>query len=350
MIYLLKRKLNSTTIQRLPAKARHELFKARELDARFPDEVEYPPTTTARSRFARYRALKNFRSSPWDVDEPEDDRAPSEWSRLVRFGNWRGTCKRIENETLGTDGVKPGVRVRVYLRDAPREVLASYSQRVRAAYSLLKHENKYTTLNCTIKLIPQDGEEDTPVIKSKDVLVVQYGFRRYECRPIFSQPLSPSSENNVRKFERYLQPGRTSVASWLGHTVIGRDVPILYFKQMSDGGLQLVATGSSMPPTPPIIVKRAILTGHPYRVHKKVVTMRYMFFNREDVIFYKPVQLVSKQGRRGWIKEPLGTHGIHLFCLLLISGYFKATFDGKIDKQDTVGLSLYKRIWPRLGV
>ena len=76
------------------------------------------------------------------------------------------------------------------------------------------------------------------------------------------------------------------------------------------GDLQLVATGSSMAPTPPIIVKRAILTGHPYRVHKKVVTMRYMFFNREDVLFYKPVQLVSKQGRRGWIKEALGTHGM----------------------------------------
>lgn len=65
-----------------------------------------------------------------------------------------------------------------------------------------------------------------------------------------------------------------------------------------------------MAPTPPIIVKRAVLTGHPYRVHKKVVTMRYMFFHREDVLFYKPVQLVSKQGRRGWIKEALGTHGI----------------------------------------
>ncbi len=67
-----------------------------------------------------------------------------------------------------------------------------------------------------------------------------------------------------------------------------------------------------MAPTPPIIVKRAVLTGHPYRVHKKVVTMRYMFFNREDVLFYKPVQLVSKQGRRGWIKEALGTHGAPL--------------------------------------
>jgi pre-rRNA-processing protein TSR1 len=32
----------------------------------------------------------------------------------------------------------------------------------------------------------------------------------------------------------------------------------------------------------------------------------------------------------------LGTHG-----------YFKATFDGKINPQDSVGVSLYKRMWPR---
>jgi pre-rRNA-processing protein TSR1 len=186
-------------------------------------------------------------------------------------------------------------------------------------------------LNFTITPVLPDEDQEVPVVKSKDVLVVQYACRRYECRPIFSQPLAPSTENNVRKFERYLQPGRTSVASWLGNTVVGKDVPILFFQRTADGifvfsvllivgGLRLIATGSSMAPTPPIIVKRATLTGHPYRVHKKVVTMRYMFFNREDVSYYKPVQLVSKQGRRGWIKEPLGTHGMATFFLRSADG------------------------------
>jgi len=121
----------------------------------------------------------------------------------------------------------------VYLRSCPREVL---SQPPRGVYSLLKHEHKYTTLNCTITTIPMDDEDDEgPVIKSKDILVVQYASRRYECRPVFSQPLAPSSENSLRKFERYLQPGRTSVASWLGPTVIGKDLPILFFKRTIDG-------------------------------------------------------------------------------------------------------------------
>ena len=321
-IYLPKKKLNSNSPTPAISNTRHELFKARETDAHFPDEVEFSPNIPARTRFSRYRALKNFRTSPWDVDEPDDDHAPTEWSRLVRFSNWKGTCTRVDNESL-SGGIKPGVRVQVYLRACPEEIL---SRPPRAVYSLLKHENKLTTLNFTITPIPHDEDEEGPVVKSKDVLVVQYASRRYECRPIFSQPLPPSTENNVRKFERYLQPGRTSVASWLGNTVVGKDVPILFFQKSSEGipraktslslgGLRLIATGSSMPPIPPIIVKRAILTGHPYRVHKKVVTMRYMFFNREDVLFYQPVQLVSKQGRRGWIKEPLGTHGILTYFL-----------------------------------
>jgi len=61
-----------------------------------------------------------------------------------------------------------------------------------------------------------------------------------------------------------------------------------------------------------------------------------MFFNREDVEWFKALQLWTKRGRSGFIKESLGTHG-----------YFKATFDAKINPQDSVGVSLYKRVWPR---
>lgn len=61
-----------------------------------------------------------------------------------------------------------------------------------------------------------------------------------------------------------------------------------------------------------------------------------MFFNREDVEWFKALQLWTKRGRSGYIKEALGTHG-----------YFKATFDGRINPQDSVGVSLYKRVWPR---
>ena len=61
-----------------------------------------------------------------------------------------------------------------------------------------------------------------------------------------------------------------------------------------------------------------------------------MFFNAEDVAYFRALQLWTRRGRSGFVKEALGTHG-----------YFKATFDGKINPQDAVAVSLFKRVWPR---
>jgi pre-rRNA-processing protein TSR1 len=133
-------------------------------------------------------------------------------------------------------------------------------------------------------------------------------------------------------------------------------VPCLYFKRPAppkdavdslahdlnsiDTSLQLIATGTSLPPsTNRVIAKRIILTGHPYKIHRKLVTVRYMFFNTEDVRYFRALQLWTKRGRSGFVREALGTHG-----------YFKATFDEKISPMDAVGVSLYKRVWPRQAV
>jgi pre-rRNA-processing protein TSR1 len=41
-----------------------------------------------------------------------------------------------------------------------------------------------------------------------------------------------------------------------------------------------VATGTFLnTDTTRVIAKRIILTGHPFKVHKKTATVRYMFFN-----------------------------------------------------------------------
>ena len=187
-------------------------------------------------------------------------------------------------------------------------------------------------------------------LKSKEELVIQCGPRRVVVNPIFSA--GDNTPNNVHKFDRYLHPGRSAMATWIGPLTFG-SVPVLVFKNKqnqdpevldttADGevqidNLELIGTGTvATPDQSRVVAKRAILTGHPFKIHKKVVTIRYMFFNSEDVNWFKALQLWTKRGRSGFIKESLGTHG-----------YFKATFDNKINAQDSIGISLYKRVFPR---
>ena len=301
-------------------------------DLEFPDEIELPPNVSARERLARYRGLKSLKTSHWETSE---DRAhePEDWNRLLQIADYKSTKKQATREAI-VGGVQPGKRVSIYLRNVPFSLRASYNpKKPLSLFSLLRHEHKRTVVNLTITLMSDYPEP----LKSKEEIVMQCGARRLIINPLFSQ--TGKTPNNVHKFERYLHPGQTAMATFIAPLTWG-SVPTLFFKSSnpsSPTSLTLIGTGTSQPPSHNrIIAKRIILTGHPYKIHKKLVTIRYMFFNAEDVNWFKALQLWTKRGRSGYVKESLGTHG-----------YFKATFDAKINPQDAVGVSLYKRVFPR---
>lgn len=312
--------------------------EARE-DMEFPDEIELHPNVLARERLARYRGLKSLRTSPWDQDE---DRAyePEEWRRLLHVQNYAASRVHATREAL-VGGVQPGTRVHVHIKGVPSEVKAAFEPaRPVTLFSLLRHEHKRAAVNFLINL----SSDYLKSVKSKEELIMQCGPRRFIINPQFSQP--GNTENDVHKYCRYLHPGQSAVATFMGPVTWGA-VPALFFKRSvagdekdedeSDLPLTLIGTGTSLAPSKDrVIAKRVILTGHPYHIHKKIVTIRYMFFNREDVEWFKALPLWTKRGRTGYFKEPLGTHG-----------YFKATFDGRINPQDSIGVSLYKRVFPR---
>ncbi|GAW23667.1 hypothetical protein ANO14919_132420 [Xylariales sp. No.14919] len=306
-------------------------------DKEFPDEIELHPHVLARERLAKYRGLKSLRTSPWNKEEDRPYQ-PEEWSRLLQISDYQSSRNRALREAL-VGGVAPGTRVHVYLKGVPANVQESYNpSQPTTLFSLLRHENKKTVVNFDIA--HKDDYEKS--LKAKEELIIQCGPRRFVINPLFSS--GGSTENDVHKSYRFLHPGDAAIATFMGPITWG-SVPALFFKRVipeqgEEGAtlpLQLVATGTSRAPsTSRVIAKRAILTGHPYHIHKKVVTVRYMFFNREDVEWFKALPLWTRRGRSGYIKETLGTHG-----------YFKANFDGLINPQDSVGVSLYKRVWPR---
>jgi pre-rRNA-processing protein TSR1 len=56
-------------------------------------------------------------------------------------------------------------------------------------------------------------------------------------------------------------------------------VNVLVFREMSSGRHNLVGTGSLLSVDPDrLIIKRAVLSGHPFKVHKRAAVVRYQGF------------------------------------------------------------------------
>ncbi|KAI0709540.1 ribosome biogenesis protein tsr1 [Cerioporus squamosus] len=287
-------------------------------DTRFPDEIDTPLDVPARTRFQRYRGLRSFRTSPWDPYE----NLPRDYARIFQFEDFKRTERAVHRRAEEEGGVPPGTRVTVYLKDVPKEAAQM-------------HEHKKTVLNFTV----QRNTEYDGSVRSKDPLILCVGPRRLRVNPIYSQHTRGGGKgaNNVHKFERYLRHGVTDVATVYGPVVYGKQPCSLLRETDDPQAPALVAMGSFLhPDTTRVIAKRIVLTGHPFKIHKRTATIRYMFFNADDVAYFKPIQLHTKYGRSGHIKESLGTHG-----------YYKAHFDGPISQMDTVCMSLYKRVFPK---
>ncbi|TFY62574.1 hypothetical protein EVJ58_g3788 [Rhodofomes roseus] len=277
-------------------------------DIAFPDEIDTPLDDPARTRFQRYRGLRSFRTSPWDPYE----NLPRDYARIFQFEDYKRTERAVRKraEEDGS-GIEPGTRVTIYVKDVSQDAANPSSAAPFILFGLMQHEHKKTVLNFAVQRNTEyDGQHTRGGGKGA---------------------------NNAHKFERYLRHGVTNVATTYGPVVFGQQPCYLLRETEDPQAPELVAMGSFMnPDTTRVIAKRIILTGHPFKVHKKTATVRYMFFNSDDINYFKPIQLYTKYGRTGHIKESLGTHG-----------YFKAHFDGPINQMDTVCMSLYKRVYPK---
>jgi len=357
--------------------------KKREKDARdeveFPDEIDTPIDVPASVRFQRFRGLKSFRTSPWDAYE----NLPVDYSRIFQFQNFgrtrRNVFKNLETIDEDPSTASPGTYITIHISSVPVKAFTDFSasaSRPKILFTLLQHEQKMCVLNFSVtrqsvnllaenlataaakdqdmasilessnaKSVKDDAsisiklsEFTIPteyIVKSKDPLLMCVGFRRYVVRPIYSTTTRGGS-NNVHKFERFLQPGKASVGSVYAPIQFA-PAPVTLFKEVEGRLPILVGSGSVLNNDPTrILAKRIVLTGHPFKVHKRTATIRYMFHSPEDVHYFKPVELSTKYGRKGHIRDSLGTHG-----------YMKCMFDTQITQQDTICMYLYKRVFPK---
>ncbi|KAH7848301.1 hypothetical protein Vadar_000957 [Vaccinium darrowii] len=305
-------------------------------DEEFPDEVDTPFDVPARKRFAKFRGLKSFRTSSWDPKES----LPPEYAKIFAFDNFTRTQKHVLAKALDTeqgdfdDCIPASSYARLHIKEVPTGVASKLCMLAKTipiiACGLLQHESKVSVLHFSVR----KHDTYTAPIKSKEELIFHVGFRQFVCRPIFS---TDNISSDKHKMERFLHAGQFSVAS-IYAPISFPPLPLIVLKSEPTSASPSVAAVGSLRSIDPdrIILKRIILTGYPQRVSKKKATVKYMFHNPEDVRWFKPVEVWTKCGRRGRIKEPLGTHGA-MKCIL----------NGVLQQHDTLCMSLYKRMYPK---
>lgn len=340
----------------------------------FPDEVQVDENVNARDRFARYRSLKSFRKSPWDPKE----NLPDDYASIFHISNFKTTQRSVmnymkdvvkaaestdsnfwgcnpttdsqmaddesEDEDLLQGHVPSGAYITMTLENIEPSAFDNVSAKsLLVAVGLLEHENKVSVVHMGLtKNAEVEAPESLP-IKSKDTLIFRCGWRTWKARPVFSQH---NLNCDKHKFERYAPPAGAFFAASVFGPVSYSPCPVLVFREdnweesSTDSiGQRLVATGSVIgADAERIVVKRVILTGYPVRVHKRFATVKYMFYNPEDVKWFKPASLYTKHGLQGNILESVGDHGT-----------MKCLFNAPIKQHDTVCLPLFKRVYPKFA-
>ncbi|KAI7733822.1 hypothetical protein M8C21_011693 [Ambrosia artemisiifolia] len=305
-------------------------------DEEFPDEVDAPVDVPARKRFAKYRGLKSFRTSSWDPKES----LPPEYARIFAFDNFTRTHKHVLSKALDMEQgsldecVPANSYMTLHIREVPIDIASKLCILAKTmpviACGLLQHESKISVLHFRIK----KHETYSEPIKAKEELIFHVGFRQFITRPTFA---SDNFNSDKHKMERFLHAGRFSIASVYA-PISFPPLPLIVMKSRCDSLAPALAAVGSLKCIDPdkIILKKIILTGYPQRVSKSKAAVRYMFHNPEDVRWFKPVEVWTKLGRRGRIKEPVGTHGA-MKCIL----------NGVLQQNDTVCMSLFKRAYPK---
>lgn len=377
-------------------------FKQSREDALYPDEVDCPINENARDKFRKYRGLKSFKTAEWPLKEHLPS-CYDNLHRFKRYQHDRNRlCNEItklQRDQID-NFVMPGSIVELVVSGVSaatnsliETILASWhGQRHLVASNLFVAEQNVSVLHLNerrlasiddsavatvAKLASAEGGSDSAMglgqeagtrwdqlagegvvvrpsaepVESKETALFQVGFRRFASTPIYSEFTATSDLPGNRgkgKYCRFMELKRDVVATVYGPVTYG-PVPVLQFRvrqREDDDGLgrpyvaELVATGSllSLDPTRPII-KRILLSGQIYKVHKRSVMVRYMFFNTDDIEMYKAVPLHTRSNKAGRI---IGPHGSH--------GYMRCHFDKAVTQDELALLPLYKRVFPKYTV
>ena len=309
------------------AAERERIREECEDEERHADEVDTPIEIPARQRFAKYRGMKSFSTSAWDPKE----NLPLEYASIFELSGYA----KIRGDAIAEAEQAPvavGTYVSVTLANVPP---AAANRDLLICSGQLRHEQKWSVVHCHVQ---RSAEFDEP-IKSKTPMLIHMGFRKFIAEPIYSDAVV----GNRSKFARFFLPGERFRIATFYAPIAYHPTPVVMYEAparrqvVERSPLRLTLFGSVLPPNPNfLILKRVVLTGRIATIYKKVLIVKFMFFNEDDVKWFMPVDLFTRLGRQGRITKAVGTHGM-----------FKASFNDTVYQHDMICMSLYKRVFPK---
>jgi pre-rRNA-processing protein TSR1 len=199
------------------------------------------------------------------------------------------------------------------LQNVPKEVAASKMPLV--LYGLLPHEHRMTVMNLAIKRV----SGFTEAIGQNEELIFQVGFRRFKAKALLSELSAGRLHKVFLSFDLWTDVSSGTISPFFLFSVFVssplRDILSLpsmhlsYFPRLRcwctrklrqvrsgevfddssknggfffrfSGSLELIGTGNVLSLDPSrVILKRVVLSGHPFKINVRSAVVRFMFFN-----------------------------------------------------------------------
>jgi ribosome biogenesis protein BMS1 len=250
-------------------------------------------------------------------DSPQQDfytEKKDEIARQLQLN--RAEFSEMDAETRAmVEGYRPGLYVRVELRDVPCEMIEHFDPTYPIILGgLLPAEERMGFVQVRIKR----HRWYTRTLKNNDPLILSVGWRRFQTIPIFSL-----DDHSIRmRMLKYTPEHMHCYATFYGPASLP-NTGFCAFRSLSPEapGFRVSATGVVLDIDRSVkIVKKIKLTGVPYKIFKNTAFVKDMFTTALEVAKFEGANIRTVSGIRGQVKKALGKP----------DGAFRATFEDKV--------------------
>lgn len=255
-------------------------------------------------KYSDYKGIKNLHTCDFVTNE-----YPEHYQSILLFDHLRDLESKIRK-------FKSKLRDEVMV-SARFKISEDFNHRFIAFFNTFEIEDIKTMCNMEFLCSTE--------IESNEKYVIDLGHKFLNIVPLLSY-------NSQAKVHRAMPTLGGGVMSFIAPLSFGVKKVLIYNGSVSPETLLGIGQGVTFRDR--VIVDEVLVKGTPHKIDKRYCTVRNMFTTKDEVMYFRNIELRTKKKVKGIIKKAIGTHGI-----------FKAYFSQPINHGDVIMLPLYKRIF-----